>query len=217
MRIDSYKNFNYDKVNGLVIEIQKMLAVLIKNLKNKSSQPLTSNRKPKTLSAGFSIVELLVAMTLFIVIVSVSVSIYLRTLKVQQAALLLIESNDNLALTVEEMTRLIRGGINFQSSNSNTLEFTDALTGVKIQYRLNGDSIEKGTQNGGNNFDFQRITSDAIKISDFKLLLNPSPINPAQFPPRVVISFLVSSKSDILQNVSTRIQTTASSRFFPIP
>lgn len=166
------------------------------------------------LNKGFSIVELIIATALFVIILSIIVSIYLRSLQVQKSALHLIEANDNLVLAIEEMARDLRNGTDFKDSDplcSNSgsgLEFS-IYTGETFCYRFDGSgTIEKGILNASsNNFDFLKITSNDIQISDFNMQKLPGFL-----VPRVVVSFAVSPKNDILQGVKTYIQTTVSAR-----
>ncbi len=160
--------------------------------------------------------ELIMATALFVIILSIIVSIYLRSLETQKATLHLIGANDNLVLAVEEIARDIRNGTDFNEGDPNCsnngfgsgLEFT-IYTGEKFCYRFNGsDAIEKGVFNTSTgNFDFLKITSDDIQISDFKI----QKISGFSVP-RVVVFFAVSSKNGVLRGVKTYIQTTVSAR-----
>ena len=164
---------------------------------------------------GFSIIELIVAISLFVIVISISVSIFLRTLRTQKTALLLIEANNNLSLTIEEMSREIRESTDFKSTDFNgpkdifrsNIEFTDTMTGEFIKYDFINGAIFK-TVNGVQ----QQLTSNAITITDFKIKL----IQPANFPSRVLVSITASPNSDVLTNYTDNIQTTVSSRMISI-
>lgn len=204
-----YKNIDFSDANKIIIEIQKMLTVLIKNLKNKQKDSLTFNLKPKT-SSGFSIIELLVAISLFVIIISMAVTIFLRALKTQKSALLLMESNDNVALAIEGMAREIRSGINFQSSG-NDLEFLEVVSGNDIRYALSGGSLLKGVKSQVDpDFNYQTITSEGVEVKSFRAILDNSP----NYPPKATIIISISPKNDALKNVTSDIQTTVSSREF---
>lgn len=158
---------------------------------------------------GFSIIELLISISLFIVVISMAVSIFLRTLKTQKTALLLIEDNNNLAFVVELMSVEMSSGINFCDSGCplNTIEFSDPM-GNRINYALSNGSIIKTITDPDGTVQNQQLTSDSIIITNFKTRLIQNP--PA--PPRVVLSIKGSPKSDVLKDYAISIQTTVSSR-----
>lgn len=157
---------------------------------------------------GFSIIELLVAISIFVVIIAMSVTVFLRALKTQKSALLLMEANDNVALAVEEMAREVRSGIDFQSGGNN-LEFNDVITGSRISYALSNGAILKAIKFSEEaDFIYQPITSNGIEIKKFNIILDDSP----EYPPKITIVLSIVPRDPGLKNVSTNIQTSVSSR-----
>lgn len=158
---------------------------------------------------AFSIIEFLAALSLFVIIISMAVSIFLRALRTQKTALLLMEANDNASLIIEGMSLEIRPGINFKS-NGKDLEFSMATTGDFIRYQLKEDYLEKGVKKTiEGEFDYQRITPDSIGINDFRIFLGPT----NNYPPRITVSLAASPKDEFLKDIAINIQTTISSRF----
>lgn len=135
-----------------------------------------------------------------------AVSVFLRAMKTQRTALLLIEANNNLVLTIEEMSREIRQGTNFNGPVNflgNYIEFLDTMTGEQIKYEMKNGAIHK-TVDGYS----QQLTSSSIEITSFKAKVIQDP----NFPSRILINITASPNSDILRNYITSIQTTVSSR-----
>ena len=93
------------------------------------------------LRGGFTIIELIVAITIFIVVISISSSVFINSLKTQRAVLALMAANDNASLTIEQMSREIRTGSQFQANGSgDRLEFISA-GGNPVFYQLQNNSI----------------------------------------------------------------------------
>ena len=167
------------------------------------------NNKPdkiKFSGNGFSIIELLISISLFVILISISVSIFLKTIRTQKTALMLIDAGNNLSLSVEEMAREMRQGINFSGPENifgDYIEFTDAATGKRIRYEINNGALIERVDGVP-----QQLTSEGVKVTDFEVQL----INNPNFPPRVFLNMSVAPNSDLLQNYKTQIQTTISSR-----
>lgn len=174
-----YPNLDFSHVNSLVIEIQKMLNALIKNLKNKTLQPLTLNLKP---DEGFTMVELLVAMSLFLVTISIATGTFIQTLRGQRMTVAVISANNNAALAMEQLIREIRTGKDFSMENGDLL-FTNSQ-GSQIAYHWNSNMeiLEKSADGGL----FKPLTADNVRVKRavFRLFTG-DPANP--FPPRVTV------------------------------
>lgn len=165
---------------------------------------MTINKKNR----GFSIIELMIAMSLFVIIISVTVGIFIRTVKTQKIALLLIEANDNLASVVEQLTREIRVGTNFRSS-AGSFEFINAR-GQEVRYQFSDGGILKGVkENPDAGFTFQKITADSIEIKRFSA---PIILNFPNYSPRIIINISASAKGDVLRDIPIDVQTTVSAR-----
>ena len=70
---------------------------------------------------AFTLVELLVAMSLFLILIGIATSGFIRVLRTQRAIVELMTINDNAVLTLEQMAREIRTGYHFvKNSNSSS-------------------------------------------------------------------------------------------------
>ena len=159
---------------------------------------------------GFTLVELLVAMTLFVVLIGIATGGFIRVLRTQRAIVELMAVNDNTVLTLEQMAREIRTGYNFSKISETELQFVNSYNLV-VFYRLNEGVIERGIEDVFLQRTYKKITADNVKVINFGINLLGS--NPGDgFPPRITIGLSVTGKSKYLENISTNIQTTISAR-----
>ena len=78
----------------------------------------TTNMKRSALTvrnsrSAFTLVEMLVAIALFSVVVSIAVGGFTRALRTQRQVIALIAANSNMSLALEQMAREMRTSINF--------------------------------------------------------------------------------------------------------
>jgi len=161
-------------------------------------------------SRGFTIVELLVAMGLFVILIGIATGGFVRALRTQRAVVALMAANDNASLTLEQMAREIRTSYNFNKISETELQFVNSHNLV-VFYRLNEGTIERGTEDALLQRTYKKITADNVKIAHFKIILFGNELGDG-YPPRITISLSVSSTSKYLENILTNIQTTISAR-----
>ena len=160
--------------------------------------------------SGFTLVELLVAMTLFVTLVGIASGAFIRSLRTQRAVVALMEANDNVSLALEQMAREVRTGYNFTKPSENELQFVNA-DNLIVWYRLNSGVIERGTESVRLERTYKKITADSVKITNFNIALMGQ--NPGDgYPPRITISLAVTTTNRYLESVLTYIQTTISAR-----
>jgi prepilin-type N-terminal cleavage/methylation domain-containing protein len=161
---------------------------------------------------GFTIVELLVAMGLFVVLIGISTGGFIKALQTQKAIISLMEANDNANLALEQMAREIRTGYNFSKISDTELQFVNQYNRV-VWYRLNEEAIERGTEKEGvvSRRIYKKITADNVKIKNFKVALFGSGVGDG-YPPRITVSLSVGPTGRYLENILTNIQTTISAR-----
>jgi type II secretory pathway pseudopilin PulG len=159
---------------------------------------------------GFTIVELLVAMGLFMVLVGIATGGFVKTLRTQKAIVGLMAANDNMNLALEQMAREIRTGYNFSKISDSEFQFVNAHNQV-VWYRLNQGAIERGTEDVLLRRTYKKITADNVKVINFKTELFGN--NPGDgYPPRITISLSVTGAGGYLESITTNIQTTISAR-----
>ncbi len=189
----------------LIVEVSKMMSGLVKSLNSKS---LILNSVQ-----GFTVVELLVSISIFSVIISIAVGGFTQALRTQRQAAAFIAANSNVSLAMEQMVREIRVGQNFSSVTCPA----SSLPGLLFQ-RLKGGSIvdvvychdataKAITRSEGTN-PAQPIVADNVSVKnlDFTLLSDPN------YPPRITIVVSVGAKETTLRAFTTHLQTTISAR-----
>lgn len=177
------------------------------------SSTIFSRRKT---GGGFTLIELMIALGVFIIITTVATGGFVSALRSQRQVAALISANNNVSLAIEQMTREIRTGRNFCDFLAGTICLPGELMfynaqGELITYRKDqpGDFIERGVGT-----DFQRITGMGAFVWSLNFFLsgdiNDDPQN--QWPTRVTITLGVSAKEHGISEGVIRLQTTASSR-----
>lgn len=191
-------------------------------------------------SNGFTVIELIVAMTVFVVLMSIAAGGFVHLLKNQRIVAALMTANDSASLTLEQMAREIRTGYNFCLTESGKLQFVSAIRNEVVRYRLNNDAIEKGVSDmsGGDTSTcldsdddswfvnkYKKLTADNVKIRDFKIkacgknisadfLLDNCGNGGNNYPPRITVSLSVTSAERDVEKLGiyVPIQTTVSAR-----
>jgi prepilin-type N-terminal cleavage/methylation domain-containing protein len=151
---------------------------------------------------GFTIIELLVAMSVFVIIIAIVSSTFISTLRAQRTLLALMAANDSASLAMEQMMREIRTGRNFCIGVINILTHNCPVVGFSndnlsfenannqpVVYQLNNTthSIER-SENGGTSF--APITNDVVEIYNLRyLLVDQNLPNPQKWPKRLLITF----------------------------
>ncbi len=139
---------------------------------------------------GFTLIELMVAMGLFVTVITVIVSLFLQASRSERVVARRAAAIDNVSLAVEQMAREVRTGYDFPTITDpggrkvTELTFTN-YRGQRVVYRMNVNAIEKSI-NGGTTF--SRLTSENIKINRLDFLLKEKSNNGLKnFTPRVTI------------------------------
>lgn len=202
-----YGYIDYKKAGRLLEEIQKMLYVLLKNLSLRNLKPKTLNLKP---TSGFTLIELVVAIGLFSLLISIAIGGFIQALKSERQTVALLSANSNASLVLEQMAREIRTGTGF-SVSSGELHFTNAA-GETVAYCLDGAtaSIERvvNASCGAG----QPLTSRGVEVRALTFIV--SGINPGDlYPPRITVEMALSPKNEPgVQNSVINLQTTVSAR-----
>lgn len=148
---------------------------------------------------GFTIIELMVAMSLFVIVVGITSGTFVRSLRTQRALVALMAANDNASQTLEQMTREIRTGTEFAASGSR-LAFTNAA-GEPTAYDIAGDRI---TRNG------KSLTASNVLVKYLRFSVRGAEVGDGTST-RVTVFLGVSAKGK-MESFVTRLQTTIASR-----
>ncbi|MEK7162956.1 MAG: four helix bundle protein [Patescibacteria group bacterium] len=165
--------------------------------------------------SGFTIVELMVAMGLFLILMGIATGGFVKAMRTQRAIVGLMEANDNANLVLEQMAREIRTGYNFTGKDADAdLKFVNQKN-IVVWYRLNNSAIERASKNEIAGVltanDYKKITADNVKVANFNIILFGNNVGDG-YSPRITIGLSVGSTDKYLENILTNIQTTISAR-----
>ncbi|MFH0712545.1 MAG: prepilin-type N-terminal cleavage/methylation domain-containing protein [Candidatus Jorgensenbacteria bacterium] len=175
--------------------------------------------------AGFTLTELIVAMSIFIIAITIAVGAFVRAIRTQRAVNHLLSLNSNMSLVIERMAREIRTGYDFGLNNvpqddcignqTGELEFTNSgansvfyhrESGVITRMECEGDNCAGKT--------FEPLTAPNVKIERL-CFLNTGNLENGKDPWRVTLFLKVGSTEPALSSQFTNIQTTAAARVIP--
>src|SRR3990172_10872392 len=94
---------------------------------------------------GFTMIELIVAMGIFLILIAAATRGLVEALRTQRAIVALMAANDNASSVLEQMAREIRVGYNFQTNTSeDELTFVNAYNEI-VTYLLHNQTIKRTT------------------------------------------------------------------------
>ena len=172
-----------------------MLKITMKKFKRNTAQN----------KAGFTLIEVVVAVGIFSLVTVMIGSIFLVAFFGHRRILALQNLQDNLRFSVEAIAREIRVGAGF-TLIGDQLSFTGG-TGKSIVYRLNNKAIER-SEDGGTTF--LPMTDPSITVSAFKFNLLGN-LEGDGIQPRITISIHATAQVGT-QKSAMDIQTTLSQR-----
>jgi len=143
-------------------------------------------KRNKISQSGFTLVELMVSLTIFSVVMVISTGTLLIMIDINAKAQAIYSSSSNLTFALDNITREIRTGNHYFCSESWDIEglksgtqdcegsyisFTREEDDLRAGYRLNGEKkqIEYKKQNGSG---WIPMTSDDVVITKFELTVS---------------------------------------------
>ncbi len=159
--------------------------------------------------SGFTLMELLVAMTIFLVVIGISGGIFVQTLRTQRIVTQISEALNNVTSALEQMAREMRTGF-FFSSDGEKISFFNA-SGQSITYELEEDSIKRCIGFPSPE-DCKAITASwgsgetaGVRISDLHFYIVSELAD--HKPPLVTITSTVVAARDIEVNLQTSVSS----------
>jgi len=160
------------------------------------------DRKLKSLT-GFTIVELLVAMSLFLILVAVATGTFIQTLRTQRVITELTAANDNATQNIEQIAREIRTGFNFVDSTDNILKFVNYRS-EQVSYKLINNSVTRCVGSCVSDNEFKPTTAPEVKVERLKFIISGKELTD-EFPTRVTIILTVLGPKNIRVNLETTV------------
>ena len=170
------------------------------------------------INKGFTLVELIVAMSIFLIAIVVVVGVFVRSLRTQRIVNHLMAVNSNTSLVIEQMVREIRTSYDFglntvppptcTGSQFEELEFTNSK-GNKVFYRKESGAIVR--EESGSS---EPLTASNIMV-DRLCFLNTGNLNNNSDPWRITIFLTVDSSNPQLAGNIINFQTTVGARILP--
>jgi prepilin-type N-terminal cleavage/methylation domain-containing protein len=159
---------------------------------------------------GFSLIEMIVAVGIFAVVMTISLAALLNLSDIQKKAEALRATNDNLNFSLETMMREIRSGKSYCAAGLGPVCSSDRFVFVNgsnvIVYRLNNARIEKSADGGAN---YITMTAPEIRITKLLFWVQGQAAND-KIQPRVTI--IINGSAGDKKVVNLNLQTTISQR-----
>lgn len=188
----------------------------------------TSSSLLRKYEKGFSMVELLTSVGLFMVVVVASTSLFLAIVQGNRKAVAIQNILDEGRFVLEIISRDVRTGIEFAPNalpgpqEQNPFEFTNA-DGNIVCYRFNiADPANKKIEKvisavPGCGGVVTQVTSSHIQVDHLRFLVNGT-IPGDNMQPRITILMGISNKGSRAESVSTiNLQNTVSPRVLDLP
>ena len=142
----------------------------------------------RVIARGFTLIELMVSLTVFSIVMVVSIGTLLIMIDSNAKAQALYSSSVNLSFALDSMTRELRTGYKYFCSTATSspssplptgradcdsatpgvfIVFTRERDGARMGYQLNGASLEQKIDSGN----WNKITSDDVIISAFEMMV----------------------------------------------
>ena len=163
---------------------------------------------------GFTLIELIVALGVFMVVMTITLSAFLNIMDIQKKTEAFRKVNDNLNFAMEAMMREIREGTGYSCLGNcpgSSFVFTNKDKSSQVTYELNSVNPEDKYIERKIGIDSQRMTSDGINITNLSFSVRGNGAGD-KLQPLVTIS--IGGESGTKEKLKSRLnlQTTISQR-----
>lgn len=122
---------------------------------------------------GFTLVEILVSVSLYSFVALVAIASLVSSTQLNNKLKVTRNLYDNMYFTIEELSRELKQGSNYQQTSTSEIILTPYQTGSVSFYRhryiLVGGVIKMQRDNGSGTFvDISQLTSDSIRVNTLK-------------------------------------------------
>ena len=180
---------------------------------------------PIKTNTGFTLIEIMVAVSIFTIIMVISMGSILSVLEANKKSQSLRTVMDNLNFTTEAMTRTIRFGSHYHcnadvtspplnsprdcASGASSIDVRSS-DGHQVIYKLVGGRIVRSVD-GATDYN---VTSTDLTVTNLTFRVFGSPLYPDQFQPQVIIVVGGYAGAKATSKSSFNIETTVSQRLF---
>lgn len=194
----------------------------------------------KTKENGFTLVELIVAFSLFSIIIAIASGSFIQIVRSYRVAAALTAANDSMALTIEQIGREMRTGYNFcviADSPEPKIQFVNANNEV-VRYKLDllDKAIERAASDvfnsingnycldaGDSWFNYEKMTADNVAVTKLNIAACGNNISSdivldscggLTTRPRITLAFSITGADPEVERLGISIdaQTTVSAR-----
>jgi prepilin-type N-terminal cleavage/methylation domain-containing protein len=159
--------------------------------------------------SGFTVVELLVSLSLFAIVVSIATGAFIRALRTQRQLVAFAAANSNVSLVLEQMAREIRVSKDFAGTDT-ALSFTNAR-GEAVTYAFQDNGTSGSIMRTVDNQGTLQLTAENVNVRDLRFRLQFAQEDDG-YPARVTVSLSISPIELGISTSVVRIQTTVSAR-----
>lgn len=174
---------------------------------------------------GFTVIELLVAISVFTVAMAMIVGVFIEIVKTQRIVNAMMEANSNASLMIEQMAREMRLGFSFATSSANgacpegfgdTLDFIryrrTATTSIHYAWNIASSTIDRREGTNATS----SLTPGSISVQRLCFWINENEsLALGDSPWRVTILAKITPNDVSLIGRGVDLQTTVSSRILP--
>lgn len=183
------------------------------------------NNKNKT---GYTIIETMIAVSLFVIIITIGMGALLNANLVHTKSQDMRSIIDNLSFIMEDVSRNLRTGRDYRCAASdsttnadclgggNTVFFTEVVTSNRWGYRISGIKIEKSTDGGANWVQLNNVDEVNLDSSNSNFIVSGSLPPPGDTRQPFVIIKLSGSIDYKDINTPFSLQTSVSQRLIDI-
>lgn len=160
---------------------------------------------------GFTMIELLVATSLFAVLSGIVSGSFISIMKSQRSIVSFINANDNASFVFEQMVREIRTGSGFSvNRDADELLFTNAR-GIEVSYKYQDETLKKSEARG----EFNNLLSNDVIVKSLKFyLLGENPGD--DLPTLVTMALRLKSGESSLEGLEINLETSVTSRLLDL-
>src|SRR3989339_1212243 len=127
-------------------------------------------KKKNSKIGGFTLIELIVALGVFMVVMTITLSAFLNIMDIQKKTEAFRKVNDNLNFAMEAMMREIREGKGYSAADCSGADFCfTGKDGKAVKYQLNGGGYIERKEEAD---EWLRMTSGGIKITRLSFLVS---------------------------------------------